>query len=165
DKSPRYLWDIIKNESEYIASFPMRTMLLMPPDEEKQLTDAVFTVQSKLVSKLDIKFRSKLEYFKEGRLIGFLVGASFNDGVAEFVSDGYFNLVNYPPYCTWLYYIEDREIDIPSYSHLIAWIPPEFVDVAIAGLEVDASECLFLLNDENFHASYKPALEKISLLV
>jgi hypothetical protein len=90
--------------------------------------------------------------------------ATFNDGTAEFVSRGFFNFVNYPPYSTWLYYVQSDDIETSGLSHLIAWIPPEYMDAGIMGLESSPDPSLCFMTDTDFGTSYKPKLAELDLL-
>ncbi len=54
-------------------------------------------------------------------------------GAPEYGSDRFFNECDVPPWDTWV-----GELSIEHRDVLIAWVPPEFVALAIGGIEEDA---------------------------
>lgn len=61
------------------------------------------------------------------------------DGAAEAESAGFLDMHNAPPWDTWVALIEDSREKVPF---LVAWVPPAFIALANAGIEVNPEECV-----------------------
>jgi hypothetical protein len=67
------------------------------------------------------------------------------DGAAEVESRGVLDVNNVPPWDTWVAFIHP---DSHSHdSHLVAWIPPEFISLVDAGVQVNPEECVRWLDN------------------
>jgi hypothetical protein len=81
-----------------------------------------------------------------GRLLAYFPFANLADCAAEAESGGFFNSDNEPPWDTWLCFLDDAprlyEHDVSYQYYLISWIPPQFIDVANAGIEVNPEMCI-----------------------
>lgn len=62
------------------------------------------------------------------------------DGAAEAESHGFLDVNNTPPWDTWVAFVHYPETSEDSY--LLAWTPPEFVQLVDAGIEVIPEECV-----------------------
>ena len=67
-----------------------------------------------------------------GRLLVYFPDGDLACGAAEQQTEGFFDINNVPPWDTWVAYLHDEERDINSVetNYLVAWIPPEFVELA-----------------------------------
>ena len=72
-----------------------------------------------------------------------------SDGAAEAESRGYFDVNNTPPWDTWVAFIHYPNSSEQSY--LVAWVPPEFIELAHAGIQVIPEECVKWLVDSGVH--------------
>lgn len=84
-----------------------------------------------------------------GRLLAYFPDADLTDGAAEMESRGFFDVFNAPPWDTWVAYVEE---DPPggdrSYaSYLVAWVPPELLELAATGIEANPEQCIAWLGD------------------
>jgi hypothetical protein len=87
---------------------------------------------------------SELEsYRKAGTLILHWPGGSDSSGTAMRTSKGYFDVDDCPPVDTWVYYILEPRWG----SQLLAWVPPEFLKQALAGVDAEYLDCLFRFDD------------------
>ena len=83
-----------------------------------------------------------------GRLLAYFPDADLTDGAAELESKGFFDVFNAPPWDTWVAYVEEEAADDRSYaSYLVAWVPPELLEPAAVGIEVNPEECIAWLGD------------------
>jgi hypothetical protein len=106
---------------------------------------------------------SKLQPAKDlsgGRLILFEPDATMSDGVAQDVSQGYFDVHNVPPFDTWVWYVDEQfdvgEVHAQSIAtsqtpwqpseYLIVWVPSRFLELANAGIEVIPEQCVDWFN-------------------
>jgi len=94
-----------------------------------------------------------------GRLIVYFPDLELADGAAEVESRGFFDVNNAPPWDTWVAFILD---DKSERSHLISWVPPEFLPLADAGIQVNPEECILWLDDAD--VELKNRLATTSLL-
>jgi len=79
-----------------------------------------------------------------GRLLIYFPDQELADGAAEVESRGFLDVNNAPPWDTWVAFIHH---DRSEQSHLIAWVPPEFLPLADAGIRVNPEECILWLDD------------------
>jgi hypothetical protein len=83
-----------------------------------------------------------------GRLLAYFPDADLTDGAAEVESRGFFDVFNAPPWDTWVAYVEEEATGDWSYtSYLVAWVPPELLELAAAGIEVNPEDCIAWLGD------------------
>lgn len=81
-----------------------------------------------------------------GRLIAYSPDSNLACGTSEAETKGYFDVNNTPPWDTWVALLDD-----PNAKHwessLIAWVPPAFVQLVQAGINVIPEECVLWLED------------------
>lgn len=84
-----------------------------------------------------------------GRLLVYFPDSDLACGAAEYETGGFFDINNVPPWDTWVAYFQDEERSIDSFDtdYLVAWIPPEFVELADGGIGVNPEECIKWLSD------------------
>ncbi len=99
----------------------------------------MWSVAEKRRAKLPKGKRRPIGGLAGGRLVAYMPEVNLCDGAAEYSSEGYFDVDNIPPWDTWVWYACGSSI-LPS--HLVAWVPPQFIDVAQAGLEVNPEQCI-----------------------
>ncbi len=93
-----------------------------------------------------------------GRLLVYFPDRNFFDGTAEYVSGGFFDVDNIPPWDTWLCLLPSEEGRSWSASltaegdpgwwgfsnccYLVSWVPPQFVPLAAEAVKVAVMDCL-----------------------
>ena len=100
-----------------------------------------------------------------GRLLAYFPDDNLADGVAEAETDGFFDVNNTPPYDTWLWMVRNLrtfkyadgakgEMDA---NYLVAWVPPDFIPLASAGVDVNPEKCILWLDtmDDEFVRSLR----------
>ena len=109
-------------------------------------------------SPIDSRFvwRQTLAYFPDDNL---------SDGVAEQVSKGFFDVNNIPPYDTWVWMVrnvrtfeyDDGAKGETEANYLVAWVPPEFIPLARAGVDANPEGCILWLDtlDDEFVRSLR----------
>ncbi|MGB7339272.1 MAG: hypothetical protein WBC91_10310 [Phototrophicaceae bacterium] len=96
--------------------------------ELKLMTSEVFNLQLKRLE--NVKSVSETSYraiYESGHLGIFFPELSVLDRVPEVVSKGFFEPSNYPPFGTWIYFVDENELVNPKLMHIVFWIPPNFV--------------------------------------
>ena len=100
-----------------------------------------------------------------GSLLAYFPDENLFDGVAEQVSKGFFDVNNIPPYDTWVWMV--RNVRTFEYAdgakgeteanYLVAWVPPEFIPLARAGVEANPEGCILWLDtlDDEFVRSLR----------
>lgn len=79
-----------------------------------------------------------------GRLLIYFPDLELADGAAELESRGFLDVNNAPPWDTWVAFIQHGQ---SNWSHLISWVPREFVPLADAGIRVNPEECILWLDE------------------
>ena len=82
-----------------------------------------------------------------GRLLVYHPYANLADGAAEAESYGFFSIDNEPPWDTWLAFFSDGKDDLSYGSYLLAWVPPQMIDLANAGINVNPEVCILWATD------------------
>jgi hypothetical protein len=100
-----------------------------------------------------------------GRLLAYLPDESLADGAAQLESKGFFDTDNIPPYDTWVWMVRNvRAFDYRDggqgeleANYLVAWVPPDFIALASAGVDANPQECILWLDtlDDEFVQSLK----------
>ena len=85
-------------------------------------------------------------FIASGRLIAYGPDLNLACGMSEVETNGYFDVNNTPPWDTWV-----ALVDAPNAKHwessLIAWVPPLFVPLVQAGINVIPEACVLWLED------------------
>lgn len=165
DNGFKSLWSIIEKEAPDYFS-PTLTIVdpSTKPEIHKEIADAVFAKQLLALEKAQTDTVSNFDYYRQGRLITFSPAISLHDGTAQADTGGYYDFVNYPPYSTWLYWFFEKETDWTD-PRLVAWVPPEHVELATMGMMTIPEESIVFVSDESFQSCYKPILSKHNLLI
>jgi hypothetical protein len=82
-----------------------------------------------------------------GRLLVYFPDQELADGAAEAESQGFLDVNNAPPWDTWIAFIQTP--GDANDSHLISWVPREFIALVDAGIRVNPEECIAWLEDAN----------------
>ena len=81
-----------------------------------------------------------------GRLLVYFPDADLCDGAAQLESKGFLDVHNCPPWGTWVGFFADaRKSDDAYANYLVAWIPPEFLTLVSAGIDMNPEECILWL--------------------
>ncbi len=86
-----------------------------------------------------------------GRLLLYDPAQNPWDSAGFVESFGFFDWDNLPPWDTWVAYVRDRERErearkgggesVPYTSYLVAWVPPDLIERADAGIKANPPEC------------------------
>lgn len=129
----------------------LRTVALRRRLLEENRSSAVNTVvyARELCGGADIRKAAIPRDLGGGRLMIYFPDSDLACGAAEQETAGFFDVNNVPPRDTWITYIRDQQQNIDSFDneYLIAWIPPEFVDLANEGINVNPEQCIMWLSD------------------
>ena len=100
-----------------------------------------------------------------GRLLAYFPDDNLCCGTAEAESLGFFDVNNIPPHDTWVWMV--RNVRAFTYAdgargeleanYLVAWIPPDFLELASAGIAVNPEGCILWLDtrDDEFVQSLR----------
>lgn len=118
------------------------SLLTLPPEELAKYIDHVITMRSSL-TKEEHSFDWTTELYKlysNGKLFVLFPFASTSDGTLQIDTNGLFDIDNFPPYDLWVYYLTGKIGDstVEEVTDIIAWIPPEFVDIVDMGISACA---------------------------
>lgn len=83
-----------------------------------------------------------------GRLLVCLPDHSLFDGAADEASRGYFDVNNVPPWDTWIALADDDPlVAVSSRQYVVAWVPPDLIECACAGIEANPEQSIAWLED------------------
>ena len=100
-----------------------------------------------------------------GRLLAHFPDDNLFDGAAEAESQGFFDVNNIPPYDTWVWMV--RNVRTFAYAdgargemdanYLVAWVPPDLIQLANGGVAVNPEKCILWLDtlDDEFVRSLR----------
>jgi len=111
---------------------------------------------------------------RDGRLLAFDPDGILSDGAASLESRGFFDSDNVPPCDTWVDYIYEEAYGhriatapwsqwVPFESYLVAWVPPQLLELADAGISVIPEQCVVWLDELDL--SFTQALRRRKLLI
>jgi hypothetical protein len=143
-------------------------------EEFLEFASGLFVTRSHLIQSSGLLLPSPEEIRQyEGRLLIFLPDCAFaSDGVAELASDGFFDFMEYPPWDTWIYAVDEPVIgsgspEKPEWlpgTELVSLVPPQFVKKVQSAIESTADQAIFWIEDLEFPTPYKIALQNAGLL-
>jgi len=100
-----------------------------------------------------------------GRLVAYFPSFNLADGWAETQSKGFLDVDNIPPYDTWVWWVRsvsrveyaDRRTSEIDASYLVAWVPPDFIELADAGIRANPESCIRWIDelDDDFVRSLR----------
>jgi hypothetical protein len=154
---PKELWELMP--------LPKQGLSWISHDERYRFAENVFEKRTELCAVLFVQAQADcLEIYLQGKLLVFFPDITTSDGVAEHLSEGFFDIDNYPPIDTWLYYVKEKEFQ-PHIPYLISWIPPLFVEKVRDSINVCADKSILFLAEADFEICYIDKLAELDLLV
>jgi hypothetical protein len=93
-----------------------------------------------------------------GHLLACFPETNLYDGAAEIYTNGFLDVDNLPGWDTWVAFFED-EPEINYGSYLIAWIPPEFIELVSEGIAFNPEECIMWLSNTDVRFAQKLRVE------
>ncbi len=138
----------------------LRTPELRPRVFERDRFSAVDFVVSERKLQGGIEFRDAQlpKGLCGGSLFVYFPETNLCDGAAEIHTDGFLDVDNLPGWDTWVAFFED-EPETNYGSYLIAWVPPEFVEIVSKGIDCNPEECIMWLADTDVSFAQKLRLE------
>lgn len=127
----------------------LRTPELRPGIFERDRFSAVDTVvlNRALYGGNEIRYAKIPPYLGGGKLLVYFPEINLACGAAEDESHGFFDVQNVPAWDTWIAYVEEETNQSCYGSYLIAWIPPEFIELSSGGINCNPEECLVWLSE------------------
>jgi hypothetical protein len=127
------------------------------PDDLTSQTHHVFRVcleRSRRLSDSRKRDLSPVADLHGGRLLAYFPDDNLACGTAEAESQGFFDVDNIPPHDTWVWMVRNvRTFAYPdgargemNVNYLVAWVPPDFIQLASAGLAVNPEACILWLD-------------------
>jgi hypothetical protein len=112
--------------------------LAQPGADRPKIVDQVVERRSQLLRQSGKYFRSQDPALSGGRFLLFAPDDNLADGAAEYVSLGFFDVDNVPPWDTW----------VAMYGkYLISWVPARLVRLVQEGLDVNPEQCILWADD------------------
>jgi hypothetical protein len=119
----------------------LRSALLQPkpfvyPQTREERAQIVDDLSEKRAQQLRLEQRYPRAFTRDlqrGRLLLYAPDENLADGAAQYSSKGFFNWDNQPPWDTWICFHE---------QYLVSWVPPQLLELAKIGIEVNPEECI-----------------------
>jgi len=111
-----------------------------------ETVDDVRIARERLVGNKRISRDPPSEATNGGRLIAYNPDGNLACGMSEGETRGYFDVNNIPPWDTWVALLDAPNAKFFETS-LIAWVPPLFVPLVQAGIDVIPERCVMWLED------------------
>ena len=123
-------------------------------DERVKIVDTLSDRRASLVNQSNSDIPHVVRTLGEGRFIIYLPDDNLYDGGAEVYSHGYFDTDNAPPWDTWIAYVTEecqisggglKALDPTSNAYrsfLLAWVPPQFIEIAHLGIWANPEKCI-----------------------
>jgi hypothetical protein len=105
-----------------------------------------------------------------GRLLAYFPNDNLFDGFAEVQSKGFFDVNNIPPHDTWVWMVRNSRIhhlaDGGSWegeaNYLVAWVPPDFIQLADIGVDANPEACVVWL--ETLEDEFVQSLRRLKFI-
>jgi hypothetical protein len=110
------------------------------PRLRQAIIDEVVSKRRALLKEPLLDDPEKSPLLEKGRLLIYEPDENLYDGAAEAASEGFFDVDNIPPWDLWLMAVV--EVQQRPNTYLLAWIPPECVELTAAGIEVNPEHCI-----------------------
>jgi len=115
----------------------LRTPSLRPKillGEARTATDRQELVRSVVVRRSElVRGQDYVVDGSEGKLLLYAPEENLADGAAKYVSNGFFDVDNVPPWDTWMAF---------SHGILLSWVPPQLIGLAQNGIDVNPECCV-----------------------
>jgi hypothetical protein len=128
--------------------------------ERQEMVDVVAEKRRALLKTLRLDPPPMTDVLGRGRLLTYNPDENLTDGAAPLSSARFFDDENIPPWDTWLAYVEENILEHKTY--LLAWVPPEFLELASAGIEFNPEHCILWAEDVD--AKFVRQLRAVGLL-
>ena len=163
----RFSLDDIRGSLRALEPYSTDLLGTLETDLIKDFGNDIFDKRRKLLSTEKSVVTPKPVDLAGGRLLIFIISLSLFDGTAEVVSQGFFDVFNYPPADTWVYVglerdrsSKGREPDVKrNLYYLVSWIPPQALNLAQEAIDLNAEECIQWIEDVDFDFEFIKLLE------
>ncbi len=123
-------------------------------EERQELVNEIARKRRALLEPVQRAAVPKTDVLGGGRLMLYDLEQNLFDGAAQSASHGFFSVDNAPPYDMWLAYVIEQNRYVMegrewNDTYLLAWVPPDFLELASAGIEVNPEECIRWAEDAN----------------
>jgi hypothetical protein len=109
------------------------TKLFQPGENRTELVERLAEKRAFLLREMNASPAVLSSDLAGGRLLIYEPDDNVEDGASQYMSKGYFDELDAPPWDTWVCYFD---------CHLISWVPPCLLDLAQAGIAVNAIDCI-----------------------
>lgn len=125
---------------------PFASSLAQSDADHAAIVVQVTEGRSQLLRQLAKRSESGSSDLRSGRLLLFAPQDNLSDGAAEYVSLGFFDMDNVPPWDTWIAMFG---------KYLVSWVPPQLIRLVQEGLDVNPEQCILWADD--------PSVSKVSI--
>jgi hypothetical protein len=108
----------------------------------------VAAVSSVLTQRRSETFTSAApQHMESGRLVLYFPDAAQSDGASSAESEGFFDIHGCPPWGTWVgFFVDESDLPDAFAAYLVAWVPPELLDLAAQGIAASTDQCITWLD-------------------
>lgn len=110
------------------------------PQQRQAIVDEVARKRRTLLRASRLDHPQRATGLEKGRLLTYEPEQNLYDGAAMNATEGFFDIDNVPPWDLWLAYV--REDGQQPATYLLAWVPPEWLKLASAGIAVNPEHCI-----------------------
>jgi hypothetical protein len=111
---------------------PWAAPLFQPGENRTELVEALAEKRASLLREMSV-FPAVSSDGAGGRLLVYEPDFNVEDGASEYMSKGYFDERDAPPWDTWVCYFD---------CQLISWVPPCLLDLVQAGIAANPVDCI-----------------------
>jgi hypothetical protein len=107
-------------------------LLFQPGENRTELVEALAEKRASLLRDMNAFPAAVSSDLAGGRLLVYEPDSNVEDGASEYMSKGYFDERDAPPWDTWVCYFD---------CQLISWVPPCLLDLVRAGIGTNPVDC------------------------
>jgi hypothetical protein len=108
-------------------------LLFQPGENRTELVEALAEKRASLLRDMNAFPAAVSSDLAGGRLLVYEPDSNVEDGASEYMSKGYFDERDAPPWDTWVCYFD---------CQLISWVPPCLLDLVRAGIGTNPVDCI-----------------------
>jgi hypothetical protein len=137
-------------------------MVSQTDEQRLEVVNALAARRSELLKAQGIVPTRFATEMSKGGIIAFSPDMTLWDGAAEGGSEGFFDASNTPAWDTWVAFVVESEDHRNGFtgwqSYLLAWVPPQHLELADTGIEMNPELCIDWV--QNIHAPFVRELLK-----
>ena len=123
----------LRQQLRSVAFRSYAASLFQPGENRTEMVERLAEKRASLLREMNASLAAVSSYRAGGRLLIYEPDFNVADGASEYMSKGYFDERDAPPWDTWVCYSDHQ---------LISWVPPSLLGLVQAGIATNPVDCI-----------------------